>query len=162
MNMQDAAKEKATLYSESDKIKDKRLVPFLNDYKLNLISVADIEEEDFKKFNTDLGFALQIIKHKKDFVVSKLLEKTNHKKFDSDSARFMEEAAGLSLELTIEEDGVDMCEGLEKRYKQERIEGAIDILREDGISEEEIIVRITNKYQVSREYVIALLSPKTA
>ena len=55
-----------------------------------------------------------------------------------------------------------MCESLERRYKEKKVSGAIDILREDGKSDEDIIERIIRKYGVTKEYVLALLAPKTA
>ena len=53
-----------------------------------------------------------------------------------------------------------MCQALEKRYKKEKITGAIEAYREDGKSDEDIIDRIIKKYQVTRDYVLAILSPK--
>ena len=44
-------------------VKDKRLIPFLNDYRLNLVSPADMDETEFDKFHTGLGFAMRVIKH---------------------------------------------------------------------------------------------------
>lgn len=66
-------------------IPDKRLIPFLNDYKLNIISAPDIKDEDFDKFHTDLGFAMKIIKHQKDDA-DKIIENSEHRKIDSDAA----------------------------------------------------------------------------
>lgn len=66
-------------------IPDKRLIPFLNDYKLNIISALDIKDEDFDKFHTDLGFAMKIIKHQKDDA-DKIIENSEHRKIDSDAA----------------------------------------------------------------------------
>ena len=39
-------------------VQDERLYRFLNDYKLNLISHADMADEELQKFHTDLGFAM--------------------------------------------------------------------------------------------------------
>ena len=143
-------------------IKDKRLIPFLNDYKLNTISAVDMDDLDFHKFATDLGDVMKILKHQKGDA-DKIIEQMNHRKIDPDAAFFLKKAANLDLEFEREEDGIDMCTSLENRFKKEKITGAIDIMREDGKSDEDIITRIMNKYQVTRDYVIALLSPpKTA
>ena len=92
-------------------ISDKRILPFLNDYKLNIISAVDMAEEDFEKFQTDLGLAMQIIKHQK-VDADKIIEKTNHRKIDADAAFFIKEAAKLDLEFERKETEIDMCEYL--------------------------------------------------
>lgn len=140
-------------------IDDERIIPFLNDYKLNIISAADMPEDDFKKFHTDLGFAMQVIKHQKDDA-DKIIESTNHRKIDTDAAFFLKKAANLDLEFEREEDGIDMCESLKKKEQRDKITGAIDIMREDGRSDDDIITRIIKKYNVTKEYVLALLTPK--
>lgn len=140
-------------------IDDKRIIPFLNDYKLNIISAADMDEEDFDRFHTDLGLAMKIIKHQKDDA-DKIIEGTNHRKIDPDAAFFLKKAANLDLEFEREEDGIDMCESLKKKEQRDKITGAIEAYREDGKSDEDIIDRIIKKYQVTRDYVLALLSPK--
>ena len=142
-------------------IEDKRILPFLNDYKLNIISAADMTEEDFGKFSTELGSIMQIIKHQKEDA-DKLIEATNHKRFSSDAAFFLKKAANLDLEFEVKDGEVDMCESLERRYQKEKITGQIEGMREMGASDEDIISRIVKKYQVTKEYVLALLSPQTA
>ena len=138
-------------------IRDERIKPFLNDYKLNIISAADMDEGDFGKFHTDLGLAMQVIKHQKDDA-DKIIEGTNHRKIDPDAAFFLKKAANLDLEFEIEEDGVDMCESLKKKEMRDKITGAIGILKDDGKSDKDIIDRIIKKYNVTKEYVLALLS----
>ncbi len=141
-------------------ISDKRLIPFLNDYKLNIISAADMAEEDFDKFHTDLGIAMQIIKHQKDDA-DKIIEETNHRKIDADAAFFIKEAAKLDLEIERKEGGVDMCLAQENRDKKIRILEAIEVYREFGTSDEDIIQRIIKKFSVTREFVLSLLTPVT-
>ena len=53
-----------------------------------------------------------------------------------------------------------MCESLKKKEQRDKITGAIDIMREDGRSDEDIITRIIKKYNVTKEYVLALLATK--
>ena len=56
--------------------------------------------------------------------------------------------------------GSDMCAALEKKYKEKEITGAIGILRDYGESDDIILERIIQKYNVTEEYVISLLDPK--
>lgn len=142
-------------------IRDERIKPFLNDYKLNIISAADMEESDFQKFHTELGLMMRLLRHQKDDA-DKIIEETNHKKIDPDAAFFIKEAANLDLEFEIEEDGIDMCKSLENKYKEKEVMGAIGILKDDGKSDEDIIERIIKKYNVTKDYVLALLTPQKA
>ncbi len=90
----------------------------------------------------------------------KIIEKTNHRKIDPDAAFFLKEAAKLELEFERTEEGIDMCESLERRYKKERIEQAIEIYREYGDKDEDIIDKIIKKFNVTKDYVLTLLAPK--
>ena len=47
-------------------IRDKRLFPFLNGNKLNLISTADMDEDEFNWLHAGLGFAMRIIRHQSE------------------------------------------------------------------------------------------------
>ena len=55
-----------------------------------------------------------------------------------------------------------MCESLERRYKKERIEEAIEIYREYGDKDDDIVRKIIKKYNVTPEYVLSLLDTKPA
>ena len=55
-----------------------------------------------------------------------------------------------------------MCKSMEKRDQRQKITGAIDVLRLDGASDEDIITKVMKLYNVTREYVLALLAPKQA
>ena len=149
-----------SLYDMMD-IRDERIRRFVPNYWINLISPADMSDDEFDKFNTDFGFAMQVVKHQKEDA-DRIIGATNHRRIDRDTALFLNKAVNLGLEFDEKEDTIDMCESMEKRYKKEKITGAIEILKEDGKSDEDIITRIVQKYQVTRDYVISLLAPKTA
>lgn len=55
-----------------------------------------------------------------------------------------------------------MCKSLENKYKEKEVMGAIGILKNDGKSDEDIIERIIKKYNVTKDYVLALLTPQKA
>ena len=139
---------------------DKRLIPFLNNYKLNIISAADMAEDDFGKFQTDLGLAMQIIKHQKDSA-DKIIEETNHRKIDADAAFFIKEAAKLNLEFERKDGGIDMCLAQENRERKIRILENIKVYREFGTSDEDIIQKILKKFDVTKDYVLPLLNQKS-
>ena len=68
--------------------KNEAIRSFVPDYRLNLISPADMSDEEFSKFRTDLGFALEVIKHQATDA-DKIISKTDHRKIDRDAALFL-------------------------------------------------------------------------
>ncbi len=138
-------------------VPDERLYRFLNDYKLNLISPADMNEGEFEKFHTDLGLAMKVIKHQKEDA-DEVIKETNHRKIDRDTAFFLNRAVNLGLEYEEKDGGIDMCLALDKKYKEKEVTGAIKAYRDCGTSEEDIIERVIKKFNVTKEYVIALLT----
>lgn len=142
-------------------VTDDRLYRFLNDYKLNLISPADMSETDFEKFHTDLGFAMKVIKHQKADA-DEIIKETNHRKIDADTAFFLNRAVNLGLEYEEKTGGVDMCLAMEKKQKRDEINGVIKFLRLSGTSDSDIVQKIMETFDVTREFVLALLAPKKA
>ena len=142
-------------------IRDKRLIPFLNDYKLNLISPADMDEDEFDKFHTGLGFAMRVIKHQSEDADA-IIMATNHKKIDRETAVFLNKAVNLQLVYEEKTGGVDMCKALERRYQEKEVNGAIKTYKLDGLTEEDIITKVMRNFSVTREYVLALLKAQVA
>ena len=142
-------------------VRDERLYRFLSDYKLNLISPADMDEDEFEKFHTELGYAMRLLKHQ-SVDADEMIVREGHRKVSSETAYFLKAAMKLDLEFDDEPGGVDMCKSMERRMQKEKITGAIDVLRLDGASDEDIITKVMKLYNVTREYVLALLAPKQA
>ena len=140
-------------------IKDERIFRFLNDYKINLISPVDMHDDEFEKFHTDLGLAMKVIKHQKEDADS-IIEETNHRKIDIDTAFFLNRAVNLGLEYDEEKGGVDMCLAMEKRVQKEKILGVIEGMRIMGASDNDIVKKIIETFDVTKEYVMLLLAPQ--
>ena len=141
-------------------VPDVRLRRFLNDYRLNLISPAEMEEEEFDKFGTDLGDALRFCKHRSSDLDKLIQSKQGGWTVDRETARFLNAAINLRIDYEEERGGVNMSNAIERRYKEKEVTGAIDAYRDAGFSDEEIIERVTRRLDVSREYVLALLAQK--
>ena len=141
---------------KNDAIKD-----FVPDYKINLISPADMDDDEFTKFNTDLGFAMNVIKHQSDNA-DEIIGATNHRKIDRDTAVFLNTAVKLNLEYEEETGGVDMCLAMEKKEKRDEVNGAIKGMRIAGMSDNDIVAQIIKNFNVTKEYVLALLTPQKA
>ena len=142
-------------------VKDERLYPFLNDYKLNLIAPASIEDADFDKFHTEFGLAMKVLKYQNDDA-DRIIEETDHKLIGSNTAVFLNRVANLGLEFEEEGGKVDMCAAMEKRSQKDKVSGVIEGMKLMGASENDIINKVMETYNVTKEYVLALLAPKTA
>ena len=132
---------------------------FVPDYKLNLISPADMEDEEFTKFSTDLGFAMEVIKHQSSDA-DEVIERTNHRKIDRDTAEFLNTAVKLGLEYDEETGGVDMCKAMDNRDRKKEVTGAIKLMKRQGASENDIVKEMMEMFHVTKEYVLALLTPQ--
>ncbi len=142
-------------------VQDERLYRFLNDYKLNLISPVDMADEEFQKFHTDLGFAMKLIKHQSTDA-DEVIMKEGNRKVSTDTAYFLNATIKLGLEFEEEEGGVIMCKSMENRMLKEKVTGAIQGMQMAGASEKDIISKIIEKYNVTKDYVLALLAPQKA
>ena len=110
--------------------KNRRLLRFVQDYRIHLISPGRIADEEFLKFKTDLGKVLQYIKYSKD--KEKLYELTHRgerfRNVDVDSANLINVVTGSELEFEVEEGQVNMCKAIDEMRKESRNEG-----RQEGI-----------------------------
>ena len=55
-----------------------------------------------------------------------------------------------------------MCLAMEKRQQRDEINGVIMGMRMMGASDNDIIAKIIEKFNVTKEYVLALLAPQKA
>ena len=137
------------------------LLPFIADYKLNLICPQGIDEKDFStrehqgKFSTGFGTLMQVIKHQNEKIVYDII--SNAPEIDSDSADMIEEYANVNLGGQTNKKGeVDMCKGMEIYM----IETAIKLLRDAKYPEEKIAENVAKSLNVSIEAVEELMTPK--
>ena len=146
-------------------VPDEELLAFIPDYKINLIAPARLNAEDFStkqhegKFHTGFGTLMQVIKYQNEIAVADIMIDAPH--VDDSTADMIEEVANIKFERVYDEKGeVDMCKGMEAYSLKMKIEGAIDMLREVGVPEEEIAERVAKKFDVTIEYVKDLMMPK--
>lgn len=140
-------------------VRDKELLRFIPNYPINLIAPANIGDADFEKFGTDLGLAMKVLKYQKAGAIE-VIEETDHRRIDRNTAIFLNRVANLGLEFEEEEETVDMCKAMEDNNRKMKITGAIETMQDMGAAENDIITKIMEKYNVTKEYVLALLSPK--
>ena len=88
------------------RVEDEDLLPFVADYRMNLVSPASVEDADISKFRTDLGLVLGYIKHANDKEALRKVMKSD-KRYESMDA----ESVGLINLLTNSHIKVDEGEG---------------------------------------------------
>ena len=140
-------------------IKDRNLLRFIPNYPINLIAPANINDKEFEKFGTDLGLAMKVLKYQKAGAVE-VIEATDHRKIDRNTAVFLNRVAKLDLEFEEKGDLIDMCQAMEDNNKKKEVTGAIKMLRSDGASDEDIITKVIKLFGVTKDYVLALLTPQ--
>ena len=113
-------------------IKNEKLLKFVPDYKLNLITPESIKEEEFDRFKTGLGMAMQYIKHQNDDVAEVITKNRKFERLDRETANLINTVTGSKLEFEETKGEVNMCRALENFRRQAKEEG-----REEGREEGE-------------------------
>lgn len=110
----------ATSIHELLSTKDNHILQFVPDYKLNLLSPNLLTDKDFDKFHTNLGVAMQFLKHQHDDNMNWL---QNRKQLvDRATAEFIRTATGTMFEIDKEEGVIDMCRAWDNSLKQAKAE----------------------------------------
>ena len=104
---------------------DKRLLAFAPDYHINLISPASMNEDDFCRFETDLGLVLEYIRYSKDKekLNSLIAGDVRFTNVDAETARLINVLTDSRLEIGPGEETVDMCKAIEDMRKEAMDEG---------------------------------------
>lgn len=109
-------------------VKDENILKFISDYRMNLIAPADIADEDFAKFHTELNQALKYVKYSKDKqkLRQMMQEDAAYKTVTRRTADMVNIVTGSNLRYTDGEERVDMCEAIEEMRKDAMNEGKIE------------------------------------
>lgn len=142
------------------KVPDERMLRVIPNYSINLIAPARIDDEDFDKFNTDLGLAMKVIKYQKTSAVE-IIQQTNHRKIDRGTAEFLNRVVNLNLvyQEPAEEGEVDMCKAMEDYTKKKEVLASIKTMKALGIEPEKIVEQVSQLFNTSKEYVEELMAP---
>lgn len=142
------------------KVPDERMLRVIPNYSINLIAPARIDDEDFGKFNTDLGLAMKVIKYQKTSAVE-IIQQTNHRKIDRGTAEFLNRVVNLNLvyQEPAEEGEVDMCKAMEDYTKKKEVLASIKTMKALGIEPEKIVEQVSQLFNTSKEYVEELMAP---
>ena len=104
---------------------DKEILPFVDNYHLHLIAPAEIADNEFTKFHTELSLALRFIKQSKNKNKLKELinEDTSFRSVSKKTADLVNVVTKSNLHYNDREESVDMCEAIEGIRNDARAEG---------------------------------------
>lgn len=138
---------------------DERLKAFVPDYKLNLIVPRELQEGDFAKFGTDLGFLLKVL-NRGEKGVAEMLAEPQYQSVDGETALLANDIAKLGLEIVIDEGGkVDVCKAMKEHDKMTKVQAGVELARRLlGDNKPEIVRVVSDQYKVTPEYVRSVMS----
>ena len=115
------------------------LLKYVADYKLNLISPAEIT--DFEKFRTSVGLVLEVMKHQdsRQSLNAIFARQTFIDNLELDAAKVIEGFTGIKMDHNEEKEGLNMCKAWIDQYKfgvregelRNRVEQSIKKLRKN-------------------------------
>lgn len=106
-------------------IKDERILPFVTDYKVNLIAPSEISEPELDKFRTDLRAVLKYIKYSKDKKKLKQMieEDESYRDVQRETVTLINTVTNSNLKISQGEESVDMCEAIKGIFEDGKAEG---------------------------------------
>lgn len=109
-------------------MKDEELLKFIPDYKLNLITPADISDMDFSKFHTELSPVLKYLKYSrsKEKLSEIIYSDPAYRSISRDSAEMINIVTNSAIRLEQGKERIDMCKALEDIRADERAEGKME------------------------------------
>ena len=142
-------------------VQDRRLYRCLNDYRLNLISPVEMDDSEFDKFSTELGFAMKVLKYQSEGADKIIMQSGQN--ISPATAHFLNNTMHLQLDIRARKGVVNMCRAMEKNNLKNRIIGAIEARKEDGWSDDDIVAKILKSYkEVKADYVRNLMKELAA
>lgn len=112
-------------------VQDQKILRFVPDYQLNLISPYGMDEDELKKLKTNLKEVMSYIKYSKDKL--KLKELVNNdeifKKLDNRAARVIGSVTRTKIKINESAGETDMCQAIAELQEDAKIEEKIEIVK---------------------------------
>ena len=125
-------------------MQNEKLLPFMPDYKINLLVPQEMSDEEIERFQTDFREVMLFCKYMKDREKLQEIIDTDpaYRNMERSAARVIEAAAKIELKNEENEEKINVCEGIqgmiddaveeERKRMCEGIQGMID----DAVEEE--------------------------
>lgn len=125
-----------TLHDMFSKNIPQRVLQFVPEYNVSLIAPAEIPDENFSKFQTELRIVLEYIKNSNDKEKLRKLVQENHayRNVSKKTVDLVNTMTNSNLQYPEREENVDMCKAIEGMLEDSRQEGKIEG-KQEGILE---------------------------
>ena len=105
-------------------LEDKKLLEFVQDYRIFLIDPYKLANNDLEKFSTSLGDVLGYIKYSKDKkALSKFLNDNQVMIMDNDAARVIRDVTNTPIYVPDGKGEIDMCKAVRDMIDESKQEG---------------------------------------
>ena len=148
------------MFSETDP----RIMRFLPDYEINLISPNEID--DFSDFDSDLGVVLSYIKASVDKKELRDLTSSDERfrRVERDAYHVLNEATDSKLKMIVKEGKIDVCtaikeireEGIEEGIDQSRVESIKNIMKKLGYTIQQAMDLLDIPAEEQKKYMARL------
>ena len=137
----------------------RELLKFIPDYKLNLISPAELNDEDFGKFHTELSPVLKYLKYSlnKEKLSNVVNSDPVFRRLSFDSAVMLNTMTNSNITIKEDEESIDMCKAIQDLIADGKAEGKaeekdilIESMRKNGITEEQIKLILETEERMSK------------
>jgi hypothetical protein len=157
---------------------DERILHYANEYKVNLISPAQMTDEQLDVFRSDLKEVLKFIKHSKDKheLANLVNNNQDYKSLDRLAAQTISVCSGQNFNFPVGEERIDVCkaiddmvtdarnEGINQGISQGRNEAAnegmkniIATVRDLKLSKEVAVQQLAKRYPVSQDEAVSFV-----
>lgn len=105
-------------------VKDKRLMEFVQDYRIHLIDPAGITDEELEKFSSSLREVLSYIKYSKDKKkLSKLLQDNPRMRMEVNAARVIQTITNTKMKIQKGSKVIDVCRAIDDMLEESKERG---------------------------------------
>ncbi len=141
-------------------IKDKRVLSFVMDYRINLIAPYELDDEKADKLHSNLKEVLLYIKNSNDKEKIRTLVQNDKKysRLERDAVNIINAFTNSKLKIDKSQEVVDMCKAIQDMIEEGRLEGRlegiismIEMCKEFKVSYSDTIKRVSSKFKLTEE-----------
>lgn len=157
---------------------DERILHYANEYKVNLISPAQMTDEQLDAFRSDLKAVLKFIKHSKDKheLANLVNNNQDYKSLDRLAAQTISVCSGQNFNFPVGEERIDVCKAIDDMVTDARNEGInqgisqgrneaenegmkniIATVRDLKLSKEVAVQQLAKRYPVSQDEAVSFV-----
>ena len=142
-----------------------RLLQYVADYKVNLVSPALMSDEELEIFKSDLREVLKFIKHSgdKDGLTKLLEENPCYTSLSRLAAQTISICSNVDFNIPVGEEEVDVCKAIEDMKEEARNDAilkAVSMLKKLKLSKDAAIEQIVENYALTNDKATALVNSR--